>query len=96
MAILLLEVDSDEQTPIGTYPDIYSARAAALNHALAYAGDSDEQRAEITQLFEECWNAQVGVSVDELAGELERDIDEQWESGAGSYDYRLVGVQVNE
>ena len=90
MAILLLQVDSDEQTPIGVYPDWRQALAAAHSDAFRDL-DHVDRAAERTfeRAFDEAFEPYLRAPSDE-------GMDLQFESGQGSWDYRLVRVEVFE
>jgi hypothetical protein len=88
-AILLLQVDSDEQTPIGVYPGLLEARDAMVEDATR-----DRPMDEAAEVTEDCL-ANFQRELDSVRRTDDDTLDIQFESGAGSWDYRLVYVSVH-
>lgn len=86
--ILLLEVDGDEQRPIGVFSDLLTARDEMVEEACRYA-DTLELQQETTDAV----LANFQTALDEVR-QPESSFDIQFESGAGSWDYRLTYVNV--
>lgn len=85
--ILLAQVDSDETTPIGVFDSLLSARDAAVEDATR-----DRSMDEAAEVTEDCLAA-FQRELDSVRRTDDR-IDITFESGAGSWDYRLVTVPV--
>jgi hypothetical protein len=91
MLHVLMQVDGDEQTPIGAYADIETARAAALewDHQFDDRDEGPEAAEETTRNFNANWDASAPEDV-----RTRSSIDVQWQSGVISLDYRIFSVEV--
>jgi hypothetical protein len=79
MACLVLKVDGPDTIPIGVYADVLDARDAIL----------ERERGSRAENGEFLTNLEVALE------ETSRLYDVQFESGFGSYDYRLCSIEVN-
>lgn len=87
MAILLLQVDPDETTPIGVYTNWRDALAAAHTDAFRDEGPDDDAEAVFNDMFTRAFEPYERAPSDE-------GMDFEFESGVGAWSYRLVHVQV--
>jgi hypothetical protein len=87
--ILIIQVDGSEETPMKVVADVNAARDYILSHENEMGDESQEldeiQVVEFERNMTEALDAHLGVHYD---------IDVQFESGFGSWDYRLVQVDV--
>lgn len=90
MPFVLMTVDGSETEPRSVHDTLYGARDAALAHTLDGEDDAD-WRIQIQNAFLEGFEFARGTAR-ALTDDERFPLDIQWESGSGSYDYRIVEV----
>lgn len=86
-AILALEVDGSDVTPIGVFRDIESARDGIIEQEKSRGREDTDFAFDKADFLENLENADnVALTSDH--------VDMQFESGFGSWDIRLVTVEV--
>jgi hypothetical protein len=87
-AILALEIDGSDVTPIGVFPDIQSARDGILEQEKARGREATDYAFDVTDFLD---NLRDADNIALTPGH----VDMQFESGFGSWDIRLVTVEVS-
>lgn len=95
-AILLLIVDGSDTGPIAVVKDLEAARARLHDNAMLYSEPGDPDYDQLDAGFAAAWDEQFGTrTLDELRPDHPSlTFDVEWESGVGSWDYRMVEVDV--